>query len=96
MIHILVGDGCFCSGIIDVKLSMKLQRPRIPIYPRRLQTAEISDNKIDVHSITYITLGLDGHITSKLWLYVVPNITYELIFGKKFLEDQNAIIQSKE
>lgn len=96
MLQALVDNGCLCSGIIDANLTSKLQLPRIPILPRQLQTAEITEEKLEVNSITYITLDLDGHVTHKLWLYVVPNSTHDLILGKKWLEDQDAIIHSKE
>lgn len=97
MLQALVDNGCLCSGIIDANITEKLKLPRIPILPRRLQTAELlAENKTEVNSITYITLDLDGYVTPKLWLYVVPNSAHELILGKKWLEDQDAIIHSKE
>lgn len=97
MLQALVDNGCLCSGIIDDNIAEKLQLPRIPILPRKLQTAELlTENKPEVNSITYITLDLDGHVTPKLWLYIVPNSTHELILGKKWLEDQDAVIHSKD
>ena len=96
MLQALVDNGCLSSGIIDADITSKLQLPRIPISPRQLQTAEMSEKRLEVNSITYITLDLDGHVTPKLWLYVVPNSTHELILGKKWLEDEDAIIHSKE
>ena len=35
-------------------------------------------------------------MTRKLWLYIVPNSTHKMILGKKWLEDQDAIIHAKE
>lgn len=43
-----------------------------------------------------VKLDLDGHLTPKLWLYIVPHSTHEMILGKRWLEDQDAIIHSKE
>ncbi|KAI0993862.1 hypothetical protein K3495_g14322, partial [Podosphaera aphanis] len=97
MVQALVDNGCLCSGIIDDRLTKRLQLPRIPISPRILETAEDSTtNKPVVDSITYLSLDLDGYVTPKLWLYVVPNSTHDLILGKKWLEDQDAIIHSME
>ena len=97
MLQALVDNGCLCSGIINADVSNKLKLPRIPIIPRKLQTAEMStESKLEVDSITHITLDLDGHVTQKLWLYIVPHSTHDLILGKKWLEDQDAIIHSKE
>ena len=97
MLQALVDNGCLCSGIIDDKLAERLQLPRIPISPRTLQTAEKStENKPVVNYITHIALDLDGYLTPKLWLYVVPYSTHQLILGKKWLEDQDGVIHSKD
>lgn len=97
MIQALVDNGCLCSGIIDEKVASQLHLPRIAISPRSLETAETSSiNKPIVKEITYVSLDLDGHLTPKLWLYIVPNSAHQMILGKKWLEDQDAIIHSKE
>ena len=97
MLQALVDNGCLCSGIISDEVAQNLQLPRISILPRKLQTAEISTSvKPEVNSITYVTLDLDGYVTPKLWLYIVPQSTHNLILGKKWLEDQDAIIHSKD
>lgn len=97
MVQALVDNGCLCSGIIDDKLTSELMLPRISISPRPLETAEeMTSNKLIVNNITYISLDLDGYVTPKLRLYVVPNSTHNIILGKKWLEDQDAIIHAKE
>lgn len=97
MVQALVDNGCLCYGIIDDKLTNELNLPRFPISPRVIETAEdASQNKPIVDSITNVSLDLDGYITPKLWLYVVLHSTHILILGKKWLEDQDAIIHSKE
>ena len=97
MVQALVDNGCLCFGIIDDILAEKLRLPRIPITPRILETADNSStNKPTVNNITYLSLDLDGYVTPKLWLYVVPNSTHQLILGKKWLEDQDAVVHSKE
>ncbi|KAI0992597.1 hypothetical protein K3495_g15588, partial [Podosphaera aphanis] len=97
MVQALVDNGCLCSGIIDEDLTTILNLPRTSISPRVLETAEDSSiNKPIVNSITYLSLDLDGYVTPKLWLYVVPNSSHDLILGKKWLEDQDAVIYSIE
>ncbi|KAI0994661.1 hypothetical protein K3495_g13520, partial [Podosphaera aphanis] len=96
MVQALVDNGCLCFGIIDDELTTRLQLPRIPISPRPLETVEGTSEKPTVEAITYISLDLDGYVTPKLWLYIVPHSTYQLILGKKWLEDQDAIIHSKD
>ncbi|KAI0996343.1 hypothetical protein K3495_g11837 [Podosphaera aphanis] len=61
------------------------------------ETAEnSSENKPIIKEIAFVSLDLDGFVTPKLWLYVVPHSTHQLILGKKWLEDQDAVIHSKE
>lgn len=97
MVQALIDNGCLCSGIIDDALSTQLKLPRFNISPRKLETAEnSSENKPIVSSITYVSLDLDGFYMPKLWLYIVPSSTHKMILGKKWLEDRDAIIYSKE
>ncbi|KAI0993512.1 hypothetical protein K3495_g14672 [Podosphaera aphanis] len=96
MVQALVDNGCLYSGIIDDAFASKLQLPRYPISPRPLETAEKSSEKLIVNSITYVSLDLDGYVTPKLWLYVAPNSTHQLILGKKWLEDEDAVIHVKD
>ncbi|KAI0991588.1 hypothetical protein K3495_g16599, partial [Podosphaera aphanis] len=97
MVQALVDNGCLCSGIIDDTLTSRLHLPRIPILPRSLETAEeSSDDKPIVKDITYVSLDLDGCVTERLWLYVVPHRVHQMILGKKWLEDQDAVIHLKE
>ena len=97
MIQALNDNGCLCSGIISSAIANRLNLPRIPIPPRKLETAENSPTDKPVEdSITHISLDLYGIVTPKLWLYVVPNSTHEMILGKKWLEEEDAVIHSKE
>lgn len=97
MVQALVDNGCLCYGIIDDELTSKLNLPRISILPRTLETAEkITENKPVVEAITYVSLDLDGYLTPKLWLYIVPHSSHSMIIGKKWLEEHDAVVHSKE
>ena len=97
MVQALVDNGCLCYGIIDDDLTTQLNLPRISISPRILRTAERSgEDKSIIENITFISLDLDGYLTPKLWLYIVPRSSHSMILGKKWLEIQDAVIHSKE
>ena len=97
MVQALVDSGCLCSGIIDEALVVELNLPRESITPCRLQTAEeLTEDKPVVRYKTKVSLDLDGQVVTEPWLYVVPGSTHQIILGKKWLEDQDAIIHSKE
>ncbi|KAI0994220.1 hypothetical protein K3495_g13962, partial [Podosphaera aphanis] len=97
MVQALIDNGCLCSGIIDDDLTNRLKLPRINITPRALETAEnSSSNKPVVTHITYLSLDLDGLYLPKVWFYVVPSSTHKMILGKKWLEDQDAVIHSRD
>ncbi|POS84509.1 hypothetical protein EPUL_002507 [Erysiphe pulchra] len=82
MVQALVDNGCLCYGIIDESLVSQMDLPRILILP-------------PIDSITYVSMDLDGWLVPKLWLHVVPESTHRMILGKKWLEDQDALIHSK-
>lgn len=97
MVQALVDNGCLCYGIIDEALTTKLNLPRIPISPRLLETAEnLTKNKPIITAITFVSLDLDGYLSRKLWLYIVPQSSHPMILGKKWLEEQDALVHSKE
>ncbi|KAI1004094.1 hypothetical protein K3495_g4113 [Podosphaera aphanis] len=97
MVQVLVDKGCLCYGIIDDDLTTQLNLPRISIPPRFLETAKKSSkDRPVVKNITFISLDLDGCLTPKLWLYIVPHSSHSMILGKKRLEIQDAVIHSKE
>lgn len=86
MVQALVDNGCLCSGIIDDTLATQLNLPREAISPRQIETAEKSSfNKPMVKDITYVSIDLDGNVTKKLWLYIVPFSTHQMILGKKMV-----------
>lgn len=96
MIQALIDNGCLCSGIISDELTIQLSLPRFPINPRSLKTAEKSDsNKPIIKFITYISLDLDGLVTPKLWLYVVPHSTHQLILGKSGLKTRTQLYMQR-
>ena len=67
MIQALIDNGCLCSGIISSAIANRLNLPRIPIPPRKLEIAENSPtDKPVVDSITHISLDLDDIVTPKL------------------------------
>ena len=97
MVQALVDNGCLCTGVINDTLATEMNLPRIRIIPRPLQTADKSNTKRPmIESITNISLDLDGLVMHKIWLYIVPNCTHEMILGKKWLEDQDAVVHSKD
>lgn len=84
MVQAFVDSGCLCSSIIEDLLATRLNLPREPISPGLLQTAENkSENKSTITDIIHVSVDLDGYLTKKLWLYIVPNSTHQMIFGKK-------------
>ena len=47
-------------------------------------------------SITNISIDLDGYVTNKIWLYVVPRSAHQMVLGKKWFEDEDAVVHSRE
>ena len=96
MVQALIDNGCLCFGIIDDDLVTQIKLPRFPITPKFLETAENSStNKPVVNFTTCVSVDLNGHLTPNLGLCVVLHSTHQMILGKKWLEEQDAIIHSK-
>ena len=95
--HALIDNGCLCSGIIDDDLVTQLKLPRFAIIPQFLETGgNSSTNKPVVNFTTCVSVDLDGYLTPNLCVYVVPHSTHQMILGKKWLKDQDAIIHSRD
>jgi hypothetical protein len=80
-----VDQGCECYAAVSERITRRLDLPLFPIEPRRLKEATSSEKLIS--SITCLEADLDGY-RHRVWAYVIPNLRYEVILGKPWMEDQ--------
>ncbi|KAJ6436050.1 hypothetical protein O9K51_11425 [Purpureocillium lavendulum] len=81
--------------IISKNLFHSLKLPRIPIRPRYLKQAAKSSNKPIIDTITYMSIDIDGHQQERVFMYVVPNSSYDMILGKPWMKDNDVMLDTK-
>jgi hypothetical protein len=93
----LVDLGCLCYSAISEKLFRSLRLPSLRISPRRLEGAagKNAESTTILDTVTYAAIDIDGHQQARIFFYVVPGLTYDLILGKPWLEDANVTISAR-
>ena len=94
----LVDSGCLCYSAISEKLFGSLRLPSLSISPRRLEKAagKNAEPATILDTVTYASIDIDGHQQTRVFFYVVPGLTYDVILGKPWLEDVDATISAKQ
>lgn len=62
---------------------------------RILKLAKDNKDCFKINYITYATLDINGY-KERLWGYIIPGLTYDLILGKGWAERNNAIYKAQE
>jgi predicted aspartyl protease len=90
----LVDSGCLCYSAISKKLFQSLRLPSLRISPRQLEGAarKNAESTTTLDTVTYATIHIDGHQQARVFFYVVPGLTYDLILGKPWMEDADVTI----
>lgn len=87
----LVDNGCLVYATISEKLVRKLGLPRIPIIPRKLRG--FNSSKLGfTDSVVYAPIDIDGHRQHRVFFYVIPNQTYDIILGLPWMESEGVVI----
>jgi predicted aspartyl protease len=94
----LVNSGCLCYSAINEQLFRSLRLPSIKIAPRQLEEAAGKNAELStvLDTVTYASIDIDGHQQTRVFFYVVPGLTYDVILGKPWLEDVDVIISAKQ
>ncbi|KNG46626.1 hypothetical protein TW65_06673 [Stemphylium lycopersici] len=88
---------CLCYSAINEQLFRSLRLPSIKITPRQLEEAagKNAEPTTMLDTITYASIDIDGHQQKRVFFYVVPGLTYDVILGKPWLEDADVTISAK-
>ncbi|KAA8610945.1 CHAT domain-containing protein [Pyrenophora tritici-repentis] len=94
----LVDSGCLCYSAINEQLFRSLRLPSIKIAPRQLEEAagKNAEPSTVLDTVTYASIDIDGHQQKRVFFYVVPGLTYDVILGKPWLEDADVTISAKQ
>ncbi|KAM4064241.1 reverse transcriptase (RNA-dependent DNA polymerase) [Hirsutella rhossiliensis] len=92
----LVDYGCLCYGAVSKRTFHSLQLPRIRVQPRILENAAGDGKEVKIDKITYVSIDLDGHQQHRVFMYVIDDLNWDMILGKRWMEDQDVHIHAKE
>jgi hypothetical protein len=81
----LIDSGCFCFASISQYLCNKLRLPPISIAPRQLE-GFTSATVGQITEVTYADIDIDGYKRRKVFFYVIPHQTDDIILGKPLVE----------
>ena len=87
----LIDTGCLSYGLCDSRFAQKNNLTRLRIEPRDV---EAFDGKISasVDELAMVTLDLDGHRETRIFMYVLPIGHYDMILGMPWITAQDARI----
>ncbi|KAM4061962.1 reverse transcriptase (RNA-dependent DNA polymerase) [Hirsutella rhossiliensis] len=92
----LVDYGCLCYGAVSKRTFHSLQLPHIRVQPRILENAAGDGKEVKIDKITYVSIDLDGHQQHRVFMYVIDDLNWDMILGKRWMEDQDVHIHAKE
>src|SRR6266516_2610558 len=92
----LIDNGCLCYGTISDQLFHSLRLPRIEIPPRELEGISSTQNGGRIDSVTFAEIDIDGHQQKRVFFYVIPGQSYDVVLGKRWMEDMDVHISSRK
>ncbi|XP_044718749.1 uncharacterized protein HRG_07314 [Hirsutella rhossiliensis] len=92
----LVDYGCLCYGAVSKRTFHSLQLPHIRVQPRILENAAGDGKEVKIDKITYVSIDLDGHQQHRVFMYVIDDLNWDMILGKRWMKDQDVHIHAKE
>ncbi|KAL2885278.1 Retrotransposable element Tf2 155 kDa protein type 1 [Ceratocystis lukuohia] len=90
-----VDSGCLCLATISPRTVLRCKATTLPIVPRPVEQVIGDPNPPIITQIAVINLGLGGH-DEKLYAYIVPDQTEDLILGQRWLTDHDASVRPSQ
>lgn len=88
----LIDDGCHCYATISNHLANKLKLPRIKIIPRGLSQVNMVDEEA-ISEVTYFCADIDGHKQSRVYCYIIPEQTEDVIIGLPWIRSEDMVLR---
>ncbi|KAM4055845.1 hypothetical protein HRG_002773 [Hirsutella rhossiliensis] len=75
-------------------------KTKLRLIAMKIQTRDtrrLGDGKeVKIDKITYVSIDLDGHQQHRVFAYVIDDLNWDMILGKRWMEDQDVHIHAKE
>ncbi|KAL5592940.1 uncharacterized protein BROUX77_002577 [Berkeleyomyces rouxiae] len=91
----LFDSGCLVTSAFNESLVKKKGLQRMPITKRELRLAENDEKKRWISEIAFCELDIDGR-KETVYGYVIPNLAYDMILGKPWMERNDVVYLAKE
>lgn len=92
-----IDQGCLCFGAIRDSLARSLRLERVKVSPRQIVYAseEAGKSGSRISEVVYADVDIDG-LTRRHYYYPVPHLSYPLILGKPWMEQEEAVYYAGE
>lgn len=90
----MIDNGCLCYATISNQLATNLKLPRIAIPPRILDGVIAGQGQIT--HITYAAVDIHGHQQARVFFYIIPGQTEDIILGDPWLKDVDGHYSAKK
>ena len=92
----LIDNGSMAYAIINEKFAQRLKLPFLKMTPRQLRgVQESEDGGTVITNVTAFSLDIGAHKSEKVFAYVVPQQSEELILGRPWIRHQGAYMDEK-
>ncbi|KAL5594252.1 uncharacterized protein BROUX77_006207 [Berkeleyomyces rouxiae] len=91
----LLDTGCLVTSAFDEGLVKRRGLQRIPVKRRELLLAENDTKKRWISEIAVCDIDIDGR-KERVYGYVIPNLAYDMILGKPWMEKNDVVYSAKE
>lgn len=89
--RVLVDNGASCYAAVSPKAARHWKLELIPIEPRTIDGV-FEDAQAQVSNVARFSMDLSGHRMTTMFAYVLPGQHEDLLLGRAFLRDQEAVI----
>ena len=87
----LIDNGCSCYATVS---PATVRRHKLPTFsiPPRLVTGVLHGEPATITRVAYGPMDVGGHQQDRVFAYVVPGQTDNLILGQRWMEDQDVVV----
>lgn len=91
----LIDSGCGCYMAVSEKFARQAQLPRIEIPPRDLEEVGTT-TKGAITQVAYADIDLDGYEQQRVYCYVIPRQTEDVILGLPWQKEQDVVTYPRD
>src|SRR5579871_2735205 len=91
----LIDHGCSCYATVNPATVQRHKLPTFSISPRPIDSF-LDNEPRTITQVAYGPMDIGGHQQDRVFAYVVPGQTDNLILGKRWMEDQDVVLSARK